>query len=58
MFNDKVINAVYLSKKSWFKIKSFIEVPNVVALEEGTGKNEGLLGVSVVEGEDDGKFRT
>ena len=29
---------------------------SVVALEEGTGKNEGLLGAIVVEGEDDGKF--
>ena len=28
----------------------------VVALEEGTGKNEGMLGALVVEGEDDGKF--
>ena len=28
----------------------------VVAVEEGTGKNEGVLGALVVEGEDDGKF--
>ena len=38
------------------KIKPFIEVTlKVVDPEEGTGKNEGLLGVLVVEGEDDGK---
>ena len=38
-------------------MKPFIEVTlEVVALEEGTGKNEGLLGALVVEGEDDGKY--
>ena len=55
----KPINAVYQCKRShaWLKIKPFIEVTlSVVALEEGTGKNEGLLGALVVEGEDDGKF--
>ena len=49
----------YKCKRShaWLKIKPFIEVTlEVVALEEGTGKNEGLLGALVVEGKDDGKF--
>ena len=49
----------YKCKRShaWLKIKPFIEVTlKVVDLEEGTGKNEGLLGALVVEGEDDGKF--
>ena len=49
----------YKCKRShaWLKVKPFIEVTlSVVALEEGTGKNEGLLGALVVEGEDDGKF--
>ena len=49
----------YKCKRShaWLKIKPFIEVTlKVVELEEGTGKNEGLLGALVVEGEDDGKF--
>ena len=51
--------AIYECKRShaWLKIKPFIEVTlKVVDLEEGTGKNEGLLGALVVEGEDDGKF--
>lgn len=51
--------AIYECKRShaWLKIKPFIEVTlKVVAVEEGTGKNEGLLGALVVEGEDDGKF--
>ena len=55
----KPSNAPYQCKRShaWLKIKPFIEVTlKVVALEEGTGKNEGLLGALVVEGEDDGKF--
>ena len=55
----KPANALYHCKRShaWLKIKPFIEVTlKVVALEEGTGKNEGLLGALVVEGEDDGKF--
>ena len=50
---------VYKCKRShaWLKVKPFIEVTlEVVALEEGTGKNEGLLGALVVEGEDDGKY--
>ena len=55
----KPIQEGYKCKRShaWLKIKPFIEVTlSVVALEEGTGKNEGLLGALVVEGEDDGKF--
>ena len=55
----KPVNADYKCKRShaWLKIKPFIEVTlKVVALEEGTGKNEGLLGALVVEGDDDGKF--
>jgi DNA ligase-1 len=55
----KPINEGYKCKRShaWLKIKPFIEVTlKVVELEEGTGKNEGLLGALVVEGEDDGKF--
>ena len=55
----KPINEGYKCKRShaWLKIKPFIEVTlKVVALEEGTGKNAGMLGALVVEGEDDGKF--
>ena len=55
----KPVNEGYKCKRShaWLKIKPFIEVTlKVVELEEGTGKNEGLLGALVVEGEDDGKF--
>ena len=40
---------------SWLKAKPFIEVTlKVVAVEEGTGRNEGRLGAIIVEGEDDG----
>ena len=40
---------------SWLNAKPFIEVTlNVVAVEEGTGRNEGRLGAVIVEGEDDG----
>ena len=49
----------YKCKRShaWLKVKPFIEVTlKVISLEEGTGKNEGMLGALVVEGEDDGKF--
>jgi|TARA_R110002153_G_scaffold19017_2_gene65643 DNA ligase-1 len=49
----------YKCKRShaWLKVKPFIEVTlTVIALEEGTGKNAGMLGAFVVEGEDDGKF--
>ena len=52
-------NEGYKCKRShaWLKVKPFIEVTlKVIALEEGTGKNEGMLGALVVEGEDDGKF--
>ena len=55
----KPVHEGYKCKRShaWLKIKPFIEVTlKVVSLEEGTGKNEGLLGALVVEGEDDGKF--
>ena len=49
----------YKCKRShaWLKIKPFIEVTlEVVDVEEGTGKNEGMLGALVVAGNDDGKF--
>ena len=55
----KPAGALYHCKRShaWLKIKPFIEVTlNVVAVEEGTGRNEGKLGALVVEGTDDGKF--
>jgi DNA ligase-1 len=48
----------YKCKRShaWLKIKPFIEVTlSVVGVEEGTGKNAGMLGALVVEGNDDGK---
>jgi DNA ligase-1 len=50
-------NAIYECKRShaWLKAKPFIEVTlKVVAVEEGTGRNEGRLGAVIVEGEDDG----
>tara|TARA_B100001057_G_scaffold289536_1_gene289604 strand:- start:6622 stop:7959 length:1338 start_codon:yes stop_codon:yes gene_type:complete len=50
-------NAPYECKRthSWLKAKPFIEVTlNVVAVEEGTGRNEGRLGAVIVEGVDDG----
>ena len=53
----KPISEGYKCKRShaWLKVKPFIEVTlKVIALEEGTGKNEGMLGALVVEGEDDG----
>ena len=52
-------NAPYECKRtvSWLKLKPFIEVSlNVVAVEEGTGKNIGKLGALVCEGEDDNKW--
>lgn len=55
----KPADASYKCKRShaWLKIKPFIEVTlQVVSVEEGTGKNAGMLGALVVEGEDDGKF--
>ena len=51
-------DAGYECKRSvaWLKLKPFIEVSlEVVAVEEGTGKNVGKLGALVCEGEDDGK---
>jgi len=50
-------NAIYECKRShaWLKAKPFIEVTlKVVAVEEGTGRNEGRLGAVILEGEDDG----
>ena len=55
----KPIKEIYKCKRShaWLKVKPFIEVTlSVVDVEEGTGKNKGMLGALVVEGEDDGKF--
>ena len=54
----KPINDPYKCKRShaWLKIKPFIEVTlEVVGVEEGTGKNAGMLGALIVEGNDDGK---
>jgi DNA ligase-1 len=54
----KDIDAPYVCKRhvAWLKQKPFIEVSlAVVAVEEGTGKNEGKLGALICEGEDDGK---
>jgi len=51
-------DAPYECKRSaaWLKLKPFIEVSlEVVAVEEGTGRNVGKLGALVCEGEDDGK---
>jgi DNA ligase-1 len=51
-------NAIYECKRStsWLKQKPFIEVSlTVVAVEEGTGRNEGKLGAIICEGVDDGK---
>lgn len=55
----KPVEGVYECKRShnWLKIKPFIEVTlQVVAVEEGTGRNVDKLGALVVEGLDDGKF--
>jgi len=54
----KDLDAEYVCKRhvAWLKQKPFIEVSlTVVAVEEGTGKNEGRLGAIICEGEDDGK---
>ena len=54
----KDLEAVYECKRSvaWLKLKPFIEVSlRVVAVEEGTGRNEGKLGALICEGVDDGK---
>jgi DNA ligase-1 len=51
-------DAKYECKRStsWLKQKPFIEVSlAIVAVEEGTGRNEGKLGALVCEGVDDGK---
>ncbi len=41
---------------SWLKMKPFIEVSlKVVDIEEGTGKNEGVMGNIIVQGSDMGK---
>jgi DNA ligase-1 len=51
-------NAIYECKRSvsWLKQKPFIEVSlSIVAVEEGTGKNQGRMGAIICEGEDDGK---
>ena len=50
--------AVYECKRStaWLKLKPYIEVSlTVIAVEEGTGRNEGKLGALICEGVDDGK---
>jgi DNA ligase-1 len=51
-------NAVYECKRSvaWLKKKPVISVDlKVIAVEEGTGKNAGVLGALVCEGNDHGK---
>jgi DNA ligase-1 len=41
---------------SWLKLKPFIEVTlTVIAIEEGTGKNVGMMGALICAGNDDGK---
>jgi DNA ligase-1 len=55
----KDVDAPYVCKRShtWLKAKPFIEVTlSVVYVEEGTGKNKGLMGALVCEGLDDGKY--
>lgn len=55
----KDIKAVYEFKRShsWLKVKPVITVDlEVIALEEGTGKNEGKLGALVCKGVDNGKL--
>lgn len=54
----KDVDSIYECKRSvsWLKQKPFIEVSlAVVAIEEGTGKNQGRMGALICEGEDDGK---
>ena len=47
--------AVYECKRSrWLKAQLIEVTLKVVAVEEGTGRNEGRLGATIVEGEDDG----
>ena len=53
----KDVDAPYECKRThaWLKAKPFIEITlKVVAVEEGTGRNEGRLGAIIVQGEDDG----
>lgn len=55
----KDVNAKYECKRSasWLKQKPVLTVDlSIVAVEEGTGKNEGKLGALVCEGIDQGKF--
>lgn len=52
-------DAVYECKRStsWLKVKPSLTVDlAIVALEEGTGKNEGKLGALICEGHDQDKF--
>lgn len=54
----KDVDAPYECKRThaWLKAKPFIEVTlEVIAVEEGTGRNEGRLGAFVCAGQDDGK---
>ena len=54
----KDISAIYKNKRNfaWLKKKPVISVTlKVTAIEEGTGKNQGLLGAFVCEGVDSGK---
>ena len=54
----KDVDAPYECKRttSWLKVKPFIEVSlTVVDVEEGTGKNQGLMGALVCEGVDEGR---
>jgi DNA ligase-1 len=55
----KDVDAKYECKRtvSWLKMKPFITVDLViVAVEEGTGKNQGKLGALICEGTDNDKF--
>ena len=57
----KDVDAPYQCKRSdaWLKIKPNITVDlTVIAVEEGTGRNEGRLGAIVCEGMDNGKHIT
>lgn len=52
-------NAIYECKRSvsWLKMKPVLTVDlTIIAVEEGTGKNEGKLGALICEGTDQGKF--
>lgn len=51
-------DAIYQCKRSfaWLKLKPYIEVTlTIQSLEEGTGKNLGILGAFVCQGVDDGR---